>query len=79
MKHPPRFTREIGTELGDKLVVQITPENNKCVVLGDVEMCTAVTLDPRAANQLGHALITAARLAAMNTLDPIPAKAEVGQ
>lgn len=70
----PRFTREIGTTLGAKLAVKIAPDNNQIVTLSDDEMSYAVTLDPRAAHQLGQALVQAARIAAMNTLDPMPVR-----
>ncbi len=71
----PRFTREIGTALGAKLAVKIEPDNNMIVALVDDEMAYALSLDPRAANQLGHTLVQAARIAAMNTLDSTTARA----
>lgn len=73
----PRFTREI--ELRDqqlKLAVKILPDSNTFVVFSDDGLDYAVTLDPRAAHQLGQALVHASRIAAMNTLDPSPERAE---
>lgn len=68
----PRFTREVVTADGNvKMAVKILPEDNTNVVLIDDSINFAATLDPKAANQLGQHLIKAARIAAMNTLDPI--------
>lgn len=66
----PRYTREFVTEFGAKVAVKIEPENNQVVSLSEPELMFGVTLDPKSANQLGHSLIQAARIAAMNTLDP---------
>lgn len=76
-KSPPRYTREIVTELGAKITIKIEPDNNKVVAFVDDELSYAATLDPKAAHQLGHTLIQAARLAAMNVLDPTPQKIQV--
>jgi hypothetical protein len=75
----PRFTREIATALGAKIAVKITPDNNQIVALVDDEMAYACSLDPKAAHQLGQALVQAARLAAMNVLDPMPVRAPVAE
>jgi hypothetical protein len=67
----PRYTREIVTTDGNiKMAVKILPDNNQVVVLSDDSINFAATLDPRAAEQLGHYLVQAARIAAMNTLYP---------
>lgn len=69
----PRYTREIMTADGHiKMAVKILPDDNKCVVLSDDSINFAATLDPRAAHQLGQALVQASRIAAMNILDPHP-------
>lgn len=72
MARLPRYTREIVTLAGDKLSVLILPEDNTNVVLKDPALGYAITLDPKAANQYGLAIVKAAQLAAINTLDPTP-------
>lgn len=69
----PRYTREIATADGNvKMAVKILPDNNQFVVLADDAINFAATLDPKAAHHIGQSLIQAARIAAMNTLDPAP-------
>jgi hypothetical protein len=67
-----QFTREVSTALEAKLTIRIEPDDNANVGLLDTALGYGVTLDPKAANQIGHFLIQAARIAAMNTLDPPP-------
>lgn len=71
----PRFTREIATLLEAKVAVKIEPDNNQHVVFADEALNYAITLDPRAAHQIGQAMVQAARIAAMNVLDPAPVTA----
>lgn len=70
---PPRYTREIMTaDEQIKMAVKILPGDNTHVVLSDDSINFAATLDPRAAHQLGQALVQASRICAMNLLDPHP-------
>lgn len=69
----PRYTREIATaDEQIKMAVKILPDNNQFVVLSDDSINFAATLDPKAAHQIGQALVQASRIAAMNILDPSP-------
>jgi hypothetical protein len=73
----PRYTREIMTaDEAIKMAVKIFPDNNQVVVLSDDSINFAATLDPRAAHQLGQALVQASRIAAMNILDPAPQRTD---
>lgn len=67
----PRYTREVAVSGEDKVFVKILPESNTEVVIG-ADCFFALTLEPRAAHQLGQALVQASRIAAMNVLDPAP-------
>ena len=69
----PRYTREIATaDEQIKMAVKILPDNNTFVVLSDDSIHFAATLDPKAAHQIGQALVQASRIAAMNILYPKP-------
>jgi protein-disulfide isomerase len=66
-QHKPRFTREIAVPgSDDKVAVRINPDDNTKVVFSDPSAGHALTLDAKAAGQLGQALSQAARFAAYN-------------
>lgn len=65
-----QYTREVSTDLGAKITIRIEADNNQAVVLKDDDLGYSTTLDPKAVNQLGQHLIQAARIAAINVLDP---------
>jgi hypothetical protein len=74
----PRFTREVMTaDEQIKMAVMILPDSDTSVVLSDDAINFAVTLDPKAAHQLGRFLIHAAQIAAFNALDPHPVRPQL--